>query len=179
MFTKLRNRKLWYDGDTTVPADSILAIVTKSGSTKGLCVDQMTKDITEYNKLVPKAEQVKVKDGLAELDFTWKLPERIANLDLETYLLEKLDSELSDRIDDHHHCSICVTRVLDELARYTELQKLDALKATIFIIETFEAKQIVWGIGRGSCVSSYILYLIGIHDVDSVLYDLDITEFLG
>ncbi|NDG32954.1 hypothetical protein EB118_23165, partial [bacterium] len=36
---------------------------------------------------------------------------------------------------------------------------------------------IVWGVGRGSCVSSYILYLLNIHKIDSLKYNLDINEF--
>jgi len=37
---------------------------------------------------------------------------------------------------------------------------------------------LVWGVGRGSSVSSYLLYLIGVHKVDSYKYRLDIKEFL-
>jgi DNA polymerase III alpha subunit len=38
--------------------------------------------------------------------------------------------------------------------------------------------KIVWGVGRGSSVASYVLYLIGVHRIDSIKYDLDIREFL-
>jgi len=37
---------------------------------------------------------------------------------------------------------------------------------------------VVWGVGRGSSVASYVLYLIGVHKIDSMYFDLDITEFL-
>ena len=37
---------------------------------------------------------------------------------------------------------------------------------------------VIWGVGRGSSVASYVLYLIGIHKVDSMYYDLPINEFL-
>jgi DNA polymerase III alpha subunit len=37
---------------------------------------------------------------------------------------------------------------------------------------------IVWGVGRGSSVASYVLYLIGVHKINSMYYDLDIEEFL-
>jgi DNA polymerase III alpha subunit len=37
---------------------------------------------------------------------------------------------------------------------------------------------IVWGVGRGSSVASYTLYLIGVHKIDSIKYELDINEFL-
>jgi DNA polymerase III alpha subunit len=37
---------------------------------------------------------------------------------------------------------------------------------------------VVWGVGRGSSVASYVLFLIGIHKIDSLYYDLPIDEFL-
>ena len=37
---------------------------------------------------------------------------------------------------------------------------------------------IVWGVGRGSSVSSYVLFLMGVHKVDSMKYNLDIKDFL-
>jgi DNA polymerase III alpha subunit len=40
------------------------------------------------------------------------------------------------------------------------------------------AKNIVWGVGRGSSCSSYLLYLLGLHEVDVVKYDVDISDFI-
>ena len=40
-------------------------------------------------------------------------------------------------------------------------------------------KNIIWGVGRGSSVSSYILYLIGVHRINSIKYELDYKEFFG
>ena len=37
---------------------------------------------------------------------------------------------------------------------------------------------VVWGLGRGSSTASYILYLLGVHKIDSLYYDLPIEEFL-
>ena len=38
--------------------------------------------------------------------------------------------------------------------------------------------QVIWGVGRGSSVASYVLYKLGVHRVDSMYYDLDPQEFL-
>jgi DNA polymerase III alpha subunit len=46
-----------------------------------------------------------------------------------------------------------------------------------YIVDTLRKNQIVWGVGRGSSVASYALYLIGVHKIDSVKYDLPIGEF--
>ena len=37
--------------------------------------------------------------------------------------------------------------------------------------------ELVWGVGRGSSVARYVLYLLGVHKVDSLKYNLDIKEF--
>lgn len=51
------------------------------------------------------------------------------------------------------------------------------LKTMKFIVDTLRANNIVWGVGRGSSVASYALYLMGVHRVDSVKYNLPINEF--
>jgi DNA polymerase III alpha subunit len=47
-----------------------------------------------------------------------------------------------------------------------------------YLVDTLRKNNVVWGVGRGSSVASYILYLIGVHKVDSIKYNLDINEFL-
>ena len=69
-------------------------------------------------------------------------------------------------------------RVNDELTLYKKLDLLPVLRTIIFVINTLRENSVVWGVGRGSSVSSYVLYLIGAHDVDSIKYDLDVNEFL-
>jgi DNA polymerase III alpha subunit len=47
-----------------------------------------------------------------------------------------------------------------------------------YLVDFMRENKIVWGVGRGSSVASYVLYLIGVHKIDSIQYDLDWTEFL-
>jgi len=69
-------------------------------------------------------------------------------------------------------------RVLLELNMYEERGLYPLLKHLIYLVDYFRKNKVVWGVGRGSSVSSYVLYLIGIHRVDSLKYGLDITDFL-
>jgi DNA polymerase III alpha subunit len=39
-------------------------------------------------------------------------------------------------------------------------------------------QKIIWGVGRGSSVASYVLYKLGVHRINSLYYNLDATEFL-
>ena len=51
------------------------------------------------------------------------------------------------------------------------------LKTMKYIVDTLRKHDVVWGVGRGSSVASYALYLIGVHKIDSVKYNLPIDEF--
>ena len=55
---------------------------------------------------------------------------------------------------------------------------IDLLYYLKYLVDTMRKNNIVWGVGRGSSVASYVLYLIGIHRIDSIKYNLDINEFL-
>lgn len=69
-------------------------------------------------------------------------------------------------------------RVAQELEMFEARNLLPVLRTLLYIVDTMKAHKIVWGVGRGSSVASYCLYLLGLHQVDSYKYDLDIREFL-
>ncbi len=70
-----------------------------------------------------------------------------------------------------------IDRVNLELELYKKYNMLDVLHYLNYLVDVMREHKIVWGVGRGSSVSSYVLYLLGIHKIDSLKYDLDITEF--
>jgi len=79
--------------------------------------------------------------------------------------------------------SLCKTdvetdRVLNELELFTQYDMVDLLCYLKYLVDTMRENNIVWGVGRGSSVASYCLYLLGVHKIDSIKYDLDIREFL-
>ncbi len=61
---------------------------------------------------------------------------------------------------------------------FEERGLMPVLQLLIYIIDTMRKYNKLWGVGRGSSVSSYVLYLLGVHKVDSYKYNLDIKEFL-
>ena len=96
----------------------------------------------------------------------WQMPEKYKQLDIAEYLLKlcTTDAELQ--------------RVGTELLLYQERNMFDLLRFLVYIVDVMREQDIVWGVGRGSSVASYVLYLIGVHKIDSLYYDLDIAEFL-
>ena len=96
----------------------------------------------------------------------WHMPNEYKQLDIAEYILSlcNTDAELQ--------------RVGQELLLYQERNMFDLLRFLHYIVDTMRANNIVWGVGRGSSVASYILYLLGVHKINSLYYDLDIAEFL-
>jgi DNA polymerase III alpha subunit len=68
-------------------------------------------------------------------------------------------------------------RVSQELELYIKHGMYDILHVMKYLVDTLRANNVVWGVGRGSSVASYVLYLIGVHRIDSVKYKLPIEEF--
>jgi DNA polymerase III alpha subunit len=69
------------------------------------------------------------------------------------------------------------SRVTQELELFVKHNMVDLLHYLKYLVDTMRKHNIVWGVGRGSSVSSYVLYLIGIHKIDSIRYKLDLEEF--
>jgi len=70
------------------------------------------------------------------------------------------------------------TRVDQELELFVQHGMFDLLFYLKYLVDKMREHNIVWGVGRGSSVASYVLYLIGVHKIDSIKYNLDIAEFL-
>lgn len=86
--------------------------------------------------------------------------------------------------DPLNYCLNCATtqeeinRIHQEYAIFEQKQMVTLLKVLKYLVDTFRQHNVVWGVGRGSSVSSYILFLLGVHKIDSIKYNLDYTEFL-
>ncbi len=68
-------------------------------------------------------------------------------------------------------------RVSQELELFIKHGIYDVLHVMKYIVDTLRSNNVVWGVGRGSSVASYVLYLIGVHKIDSIKYNLPIEEF--
>ena len=70
-----------------------------------------------------------------------------------------------------------ISRMDEELEIFHSLDKMDMIKYFIYLVDHMKQNNIVWGIGRGSSVSIFLFYLIGIHKVNSVKHKLEYTDF--
>lgn len=97
---------------------------------------------------------------------TWFMPKEYLDFPMEQWLLDQCKTNQEK------------DRVNEELMLFIQHGMFDVLFYLKYLVDTMREHNIVWGVGRGSSVASYILYLIGIHKVDSIKYQLDINEFL-
>lgn len=173
--TSLKDRTLYYDGDTEVSPDQVIDMIDKG--LRDLYVSEITDEIKQYNRL--SSRKITTKETINPLSFEWNIPDEYKNIDVVDYVIDRWAQECTtnDQITSDD-ADVRAKRVSKELTLYKELDLLPILRAIIYVINTLQDKKIVWGVGRGSSVSSYVLYLLGVHDVDSVKYDLDITDFL-
>lgn len=139
-------------------------------------VNYIDASVIEYNKHVSKEQELKIKDLCSPLDTTWNIDEQYKTLNVIDYITEK--HLMITHGMDEDECMQRDTRLAQELQLFHTLNMVDVLRTIIFIINKLTTEDVVWGVGRGSSVSAYILYVIGVHDVDSFLYDLDINDFL-
>ncbi len=96
----------------------------------------------------------------------WLFPDEYKKIDVLEWLLQKCNTELQKE------------RVRYEFKLYQKHDLIVLLQFFIYLIDYMRENKFLWGVGRGSSLASYILYLIGTHRVDSLKYNLDINDFL-
>ena len=96
---------------------------------------------------------------------TWKMPKQYQEFDIENWLIGQCQN--TEQID----------RVRLELDLFTKTNLIMLLRYIKYLVDTMIKENIVWGVGRGSSTASYVLYLIGLHMIDSIKYNISIDEF--
>lgn len=111
-------------------------------------------------------KEISIDEFDARNQTEWFMPDEYKNIDIELFILEQCKTEKEFQ------------RVAEELLLFRQHNMIELLKYLKYLVDTMRANNIVWGVGRGSSLASYCLYLIGIHKIDSIKYQLDINEFL-
>lgn len=96
----------------------------------------------------------------------WNMPNEYKELDVAKFVLDQCKTEEE------------LQRAGDELLMFQEREMFPLLQYLKYLVDTMRNNNVIWGVGRGSSVSSYVLYLLGVHRINSLFYDLSIDEFL-
>jgi len=97
---------------------------------------------------------------------TWLMPSEYKTFNLHAFLMSQCSTNEQ------------IQRMNQEFLEFEKRGLLDLLRYIKYLVDTMTKHNVIWGIGRGSSVASYVLYLIGIHSVDSIKHDLDFYEFM-
>ena len=146
----------------------------KKEEIKNLTVESSHEIFNEIKNLESVAEFEFIKfveqfDDILDYDQSlqknWFMPEEYKIMDIAEHITSICPDEALDR-------------VAEELGEFQNRNMFDLLKWLKYFVDTCEKENILWGVGRGSSVSSYVLYLLGVHNIDSIKYNLDWREFL-
>jgi DNA polymerase III alpha subunit len=144
---------------------------------KSNLLEEVLIELTEETLSFSKNSNVKLKLYQPDLEnFTieefdkacqsdWFIPDEYKSIDIEFYLRSLCPEENLQRLN-------------EELEEFRKRNMIMVLKTLKYIVDTLRQHNIFWGVGRGSSVASYALYLLGVHKVDSVKYNLHWQEFL-
>ena len=115
-------------------------------------------------------EYVDTKLSLEEFDdlnqSQWQMPQEYYEIDIAKWVLDQCKTEEE------------LQRAGEELLKFHDRGMFPLLQYLKYLVDTMRRNNIVWGVGRGSSVASYVLYLIGIHRINSLYYQLSVDEFL-
>jgi len=113
---------------------------------------------------------VTLADSIEEFDQRfqkkWHMPDEYKELDIAAYVLGLCTQDYE------------LQRVGEELLLFQERDAFNLLRYMKYLVDTLRKNNVVWGVGRGSSVASYVLFLLGVHKINSIYYNLDIEEFL-
>ena len=139
----------------------------------GMIVDD-TIDLShmpDFLESIPNLQQQRfhtcsVPDWHYQNQQQWHMPDSYKNLDIAEYVLSLCGSSAE------------LQRCGQELLLFQERNLFDLLRYLKYLVDTMTENGIIWGVGRGSSVASYVLYKLGVHRIDSLFYNLDPQEFL-
>ena len=114
----------------------------------------------------PHDDSVSVADYDNSAQSKWFMPQEYQELDIAAHVLSLCKTEYE------------LQRVGPELLLFQERNMFDILKYMKYLVDTMQANNVIWGVGRGSSVASYVLHLLGVHRINSMFYELDPEEFL-
>lgn len=152
----MQGREPWRMVGVTVSAD--------------LNIERMINLLQDPGQLItwtfPSGEGQSLTDYDHALQREWFMPDGYKSMDIAEHVLGLCSTQEQ------------LQRAGQELLMFQERGLFDLLRYLKYLVDVMRDNQVIWGVGRGSSVASYVLFLLGVHRVDSLYYDLDPAEFL-
>ena len=153
--------------------DLVNQIMQGNQKLDGYCVDNSVdlSRAADVLELMPalvayQNQDITVEEFDRQCQKNWHMPQSYRDLDIAELVLSLCDNDSE------------LQRCGQELLMYQERDLFDLLRYLKYLVDVMSDNQVIWGVGRGSSVASYVLYKLGVHRIDSLHYDLDPAEFL-
>lgn len=176
--TELNDRTLRYDGVNIVAPAQVPALLMYGIPPDQIKVTVADEDVCMFNANVAAADRILVAGNEPiSIPLRWVIPAKYLEIDLTEYVIavyENCAKKLNYTSSELDHAE---NRIVAELAEIERRGMVEFVKTVIFIIDEFRKANVVWGVGRGSSCASYILFLLGLHLVDPVRFDIPMDEF--
>ena len=151
---------MWTEDNTQ--EELVKGVLRHGPAVLDLC--QSSADLSKYIDIIV-AEHLDYPIPTDSIDSNnWFIPRAYQEMNIETFLLENSP-------ESNH------PRIIQEIELYKKHNMILMLKTMKYIVDTLRTNNVIWGVGRGSSVASYVLHIIGVHKIDSVKYNLPIEEF--
>ena len=133
-------------------------------------IEKLTQYIEDPGSLLtwtfPTDSDVSVPEFHLTQQSHWHMPDQYKTLDIAEYILSLCSTQ-----EELQRCG-------EELLLYQEKDLFNLLRYLKYLVDVMKTNNLIWGVGRGSSVASYVLYKLGVHKINSMYYNLDIKEFL-
>lgn len=173
--TDLGEYILWYDGIVEINPSKLEDLFLKGVDPTKIAVTEMSRDVQQYNKLARHKITTKDEVDADLINFDWNIPQEYLDLNVHEYVWTEFSNKCSKVSSTAEN--VRRERIDRELAEYTKRDLLNVLKVLIYMVDMFKQHNVVWGVGRGSSCASYILYLLEVHSVDPIKYEIPLEEF--
>jgi DNA polymerase III alpha subunit len=170
----LGNYFLWPDGFVEINPIYLEDLFLQGINPNKISVTEINADILKYNALATNKILTKTEIDENLIKFDWQIPKNYLDINIDNHILKILNSKTNLSKEDFE---LRLDRVNKELSEYKKNNIIDILKVLIYTIDIFKTNNIVWGVGRGSSCASYILFLLEVHSIDPIKYNIPLSEF--
>jgi DNA polymerase III alpha subunit len=138
--------------DPSVDTAALIRTLTEAGN------------ISSWRRATPDSVSIEQYDQHCQQQ--WQMPQQYRDLDIAALVLDLCQGPEE------------LQRAGRELMMFQERDMMDVLRYMKYLVDQMREHHIIWGVGRGSSVASFVLYLLGVHRINSLYYELDPGEFL-
>lgn len=179
LFVELAERALRFDGVSLLHPEQVEHFLLRGMKPSQIRVTEITPELECFNQHVSTNERL--SDQLLEpisFEMTWRLPKEYLELDVEQHVSVVFRERLPALAYDSSQTEAAINRVAQEISEFERRGLFNLLRVIIYILDRFKETGQVYGVGRGSSCASFILFLLGLHVVDTIRFNVPLEEFI-